>query len=494
MSLVGRIDDWGRVAPGHPAHVSGEQRLTYGELVRRSDALAARLARLLPDQSPVVVLGHKEPEMLVGFLACAKAGHAYVPVDSVLPRQRVEQILAGAGAALTLTPEVVREWSQTGDAAPPRSRQPDELVYVMFTSGSTGVPKGVPITVGNLTSFLEGFLTEQRIGQEDVVLDQVTFSFDVSVMALYPSLLHGGTLAAVSREEVTDPRRLFLALADSGLTVWISTPSFAQMCLSERRFARTMLPRLRRFVFCGETLPPEVAAELLERFPGAEVWNTYGPTETTVAVTSIRVDRELLARYSPLPIGRALRGVLVAVVDAEGRRLPAGQSGEIVVAGPTVSPGYLGRPDLTQRVFFELEGARAYRTGDRGVVRDDLFFFEGRIDAQVKLHGYRIEPGDIEAHLCALPGVRAAVVVPVLKEGRTDALRAYVVLSRREPESDFRIATRLKALLAERLPEYMIPGRFTFLDCLPLTPQGKADRRRLEAAGASVLADAAPAR
>jgi D-alanine--poly(phosphoribitol) ligase subunit 1 len=480
MNLLDRIHHWGRTAPDRLAHASRCGRLTYGELLRRSDALASHLARTLPDdRSPVVVHGHKEPEMLIAFLGAVKSGHPYAPVDVALPRQRLERIVAVAGARLTLTPDRVREL--TLDPAPPPARrpEPDDPFYVMFTSGSTGEPKGVVVTWGCLTSYLDWTLAEQGFALGEGFLNVVPYSFDVSVMDTYSALATGGTVWSVSREEVANPKHLYPFLAASGVTTWVSTPSFAQMCLVERTFTAALLPHVRRFLFCGETLPPEVAARLLDRFPAAAVWNTYGPTETTVAVTSVRIDREVLARYSPLPIGRPMPGSRVIVVDDEDREVPAGERGQIVICGPSVSPGYLGRPDLTQKVFFVRDGLRAYRTGDWGRYRDGLLFFEGRMDGQIKLHGYRVELADVEANLRALPGVRDAVVLPVLKQGAADSLAAFVILNERPEGSTFQASTALRARLAERLPAYMLPRKFSFLDVFPMNANGKADRRKL---------------
>jgi D-alanine--poly(phosphoribitol) ligase subunit 1 len=480
MDLLDRIDHWGRTCPDRLAHVSRHGLLTYGELQRRSDALAAHLARTLPDdRSPVAVLGHKEPELLMAFLGAVKAGHPYAPIDTIVPAQRVERTVATAGAALTLTPDTVALLAEGSATAPPRRPSPDDPYYVMFTSGSTGEPKGVVITRGGITFFLDWLLAEQAFGQEERFLNVVPYSFDVSVMDTYAALLTGGTVCSVTREDVANPKALFAFLAESGLTTWVSTPSFAQMCLVERTFGAGLLPRLRRFLFCGETLPPQVAAQLLDRFPAAAVWNTYGPTETTVAVTSVRIDREVLARWSPLPIGYAMPGTRIAVVDEAGRAVSDGERGQIVIAGPTVSPGYLGRPDLTDQAFFRFDGRRAYRTGDWGRCRDGLLFFEGRMDNQVKLHGYRIELADVEANLRGLPGVRDAVVLPVQRQGVTDSLAAFVILDERPAEPDAKLANALRTRLGERVPAYMVPRKVVFLDTFPMNANGKADRRRL---------------
>ena len=485
MDLLSQIDHWGRTAPDRLAHRSGDRTLTYGELRRRSDVLAAHLTRVLPhDQSPVAVHGHKEPEMLIAFLGAVKAGHPYVPLDTSLPAQRIERIVAVAAAQITLTPRDVAALTAaeaSTSATLPRVGAADPY-YIIFTSGSTGEPKGVVITLGCLTDFVTWQLHEHHFeSAEETFLNQAPFSFDLSVMDLYLSLASGGTLFSITNEQIANPKRLYQAFAASSVTTWVSTPSFAQMCLAERSFAQPLLPRLRRFWFCGETLPPEVSAQLLERFPQAQVWNTYGPTEATCATTSVQIDQEVLRRYSPLPVGYTKPRTRILILDADGQPLPSGERGEIVIAGPNVSTGYLGRPDLNAQAFFTVDGERAYRTGDWGRFEDDLLFFEGRKDNQIKLHGYRIELTDIEANLRAVAGIRDAVVIPAVKDGKPDSLAAFVVLSERPPGSDFQVSRTLRTQLGERLPSYMLPRRFVFLDAFPMTPNGKADRQELAA-------------
>ena len=480
MEIIELIDRWGKMTPDRTAYKSGGRALTYGDLCTRSDALASRLAGSLPEKSPVVVLGHKEPELLIAYLGVIKSGRAYVPVDTAVPPQRIERIVSASGAALTLTPEKVAELSDGREPAPPWRLGYDDAYYIMFTSGSSGEPKGVPITYGCLQSFLEWMLSEHAFEEgREVFLNVVPYSFDVSLMDTYPALVTGGTVTSVTKDEIANTRRLYSLLGGADLSTWVSTPSFAQMCLVEPAFSRSMLPRLRRFLFCGETLAPEVASRLLERFPGVEVWNTYGPTEATVATTSIRITRELLDRYSPLPIGYPMPGTRVPVLDEEGNEVPLGERGQIVIAGPNVSPGYLNRPDLTGKAFFLRDGHRAYRTGDWGRYRDGMLFFEGRMDNQIKLHGYRIELADVESNLRALPGVRDAVVLPVLKQGAVDSLAAFVILNERPSRTDFQLANELKLRLTERLPAYMIPRKFSFLESFRMNLNGKVDRRKL---------------
>jgi D-alanine--poly(phosphoribitol) ligase subunit 1 len=481
MHLLEQIDLWAHLLPDRPAHRSDTHTLTYRELRTQSDTVAAWLdAQFGDSRAPVAVHGHKEPAMLVAFLGAVKSGRPYVPIDLSIPPQRVERIVANAGAAVTLTPACVAEIVATPRRAPQRLVQRDDPFYILFTSGSTGEPKGVVITLGNLEHFLSWMLLRHDWHlQDETFLNQAPFSFDLSVMDLYLSLATGSTLFSVTKDHVANLKRLYEAFHIAQLTTWVSTPSFAQMCLIEKSFAEPMIPTLRRFLFCGETLAPETASQLLERFPNAHVWNTYGPTEATVATTSVRVDRALLQKWSPLPVGYAMHGNRVVILDENRQRVAEGERGEIVIAGPNVSPGYLGRADLTERAFFTYEKQPAYRTGDWGREREGLIFFEGRMDSQVKVNGYRIELGDLEANLRALPEIADAVVLPVMKQDRIDALAAIVVLAVEKTGSDFEFTAKLKTRLGERLPAYMVPRKFLYVDAFPMTANGKADRRKL---------------
>jgi D-alanine--poly(phosphoribitol) ligase subunit 1 len=481
VNLIQRIDHWATGTPERIAHVSGERTLTYGELRRSSDGLASYLTeRFGEDRRPIAVLGHREPEMLIAFLGVVKSGRPYVPIDTALPQTRIDQIVATSDAAFVLTPDQIRQLSSGELCSHPIPVGENDPFYILFTSGSTGKPKGVIITLACLEHFISWMLAEQQFKEgAEVFLNQAPFSFDLSVMDLYCSLATGGMLFSISRDLIENPKKLYSALATSGVTTWVSTPSFAQMCLVEDKFAEAMLPRVRRFLFCGETLAPQTVAQLLARFPQAQVWNMYGPTEATVATTSIQVDHAILEKYSPLPVGRVMPGTRIFIVDEKGGELSAHNRGEVIIAGPNVSPGYVGRPDLTARVFSQYRGLRTYKTGDLGRFRDSLLFFEGRVDEQIKLSGYRVELGDVEANLRALPTVRDAVVMPVIKGGAAQSLTAFVSLATRTETSDFKLAHNLRSQLGERLPAYMLPRKFIFLEAFPMTANGKVDRTAL---------------
>ena len=482
MDWFNRIAHWASVAPDRAAHISDGRVLTYGGLVRQARSLAAGMQATLPDdRSPVAIVGHKQSEMLVGFLGAALARHPYVPIDEATPATRVHRIRERAHVSATLTVHDITSLAASHEPAAWRTPEPEDICYIMFTSGSTGEPNGVMISWACLGSFLTWLNDEQRFAeQQEVFLNQAVFSFDLSVMDLYPALTTGGTLVSLTRDDIADFSRLYRTLSTAGLTVWVSTPSFARLCLAEPTFGAGMLPRLRRFLFCGETLTPDDARQLLTRFPGTEVWNTYGPTEATVATTSIRVTQDVLARHPVLPVGRPKRGTIIRITaDGSLDAVPDGECGEIVIAGDNVSPGYVGDPGLTCRKFQRMDGLSAYRTGDLGRFEDGLLFFHGRRDDQIKLRGHRIELGDVEANLCAIQGVSAAVVLPITRNGQVDALAAFVIAPGHAADAEPARLRWLRDEVQRQLPRYMHPRTVRFVDRFPMTANGKIDRRDL---------------
>jgi D-alanine--poly(phosphoribitol) ligase subunit 1 len=510
MDLLEAVARHAAERPQQVAQRWRDEALTYGELAARSDSLAAYLIDHLDvDRSPIVVHGHKQPAMLVCFLACVKAGHPYVPVDSSLPERRVQQIIEGSKAKYVLAVEDVAvpngtrrirsdeiEVASRGGAEPPpaRSVAADETYYIIYTSGSTGNPKGVQISRASVNAFARWALSLRsapgvtcRDQSRDVYLDHAIFSFDLSVFDIVMALASGSTLLSIDRDQTARLGDLFREFGRSGLTVWVSTPSFADLCLADEGFRDDLLPELELFIFCGETLNHATAQRLRDRFPRAAVMNTYGPTESTVAVTSVVCDDDILARNRVLPVGTVKPGSRILIRDEQGKDLPAGSRGEIVIVGDTVSLGYYLRPELTEQVFLLVDGPngleRAYRTGDTGRIEDGMLHFSGRNDFQVKLHGYRIEIEDIEANLRRLPEVQRAVVAAVERPGAPGTvlhLQAVVQLGEPVPEHALRTTIRLKKQLRKLLPDYMVPKVFTYVADIPLTANGKVDRSRLK--------------
>ena len=341
--------------------------------------------------------------------------------------------------------------------------EPDDLAYLLFTSGSTGEPKGVPITHRNITSFLVTCQDRYRLGPDDRLSHGFEPGFDLSVFDLFMAWQVGARTCVLSPLELlTAPR----AVERLGLTVWFSVPSLIGLLRRKSLLAPDAMPTLRWSLFCGEPLSLGSARAWKDAAPGSVVENLYGPTELTLACSAQRFDPQETPASCVngiVPIGELFPGLRGLVVD-----------GELCVAGPQTFPGYWRRDDLTAAACFEREGERYYRTGDR--VRrlgDGRLAHLGRIDQQLKVNGHRVEAGEIEAALLARPGVLEAVVVPEpAEDGVVSALRAWLVLA---PGS----TAPTREELRDRLPDALLPGRIEVVDVLPRNASGKIDRRAL---------------
>ncbi|WP_461226096.1 D-alanine--poly(phosphoribitol) ligase subunit DltA [Lacticaseibacillus suihuaensis] len=488
QTIIQAIDAIAMREPDRPAIDVLGQVNTYGELKAASDAIAADLAvRPLAAKAPILVYCDQSFAAIAAFLGCVKAGHAYIPVDTHSPNDRLTMIEAIAEPALvlattplpvalktpTMTPTQLAATMADGAAAPAPTLEADDNFYIIFTSGTTGQPKGVQISLANLQSFVD-WMASFNLPEHARVLAQAPFSFDLSVMSLYPALTAGGCLKVLPKSTTADLRQLVLALPKLTVDVWVSTPSFIEMCLLDPTFDAAHHPDLRQLYFCGEELTHKTAERLLERFPEAELFNTYGPTEATVAVTAVQISREILAKYPRLPIGYAKPDTTLRLIADTAQQDQGRVIGELAIAGPSVSKGYLNRPNKTAAVFIKDRGRQAYRTGDLGYIEaDGLIFYCGRTDFQIKLNGYRIELEEVNHFLNLAPMIRQGVAVPRYnREHKVSALLAYVVPT----AADFD-AKALTAAIHDHLQgvmmAYMIPSRFEFRDSLPLTQNGK---------------------
>ncbi|EOL42808.1 D-alanine--poly(phosphoribitol) ligase subunit DltA [Enterococcus caccae] len=494
LNIIEAIDRWGMKEPNRPVYIEANRTYTYGELKKDSDAIAAYLQKNIGRNRPVVVYGELEFEMLTCFLGASKAGNAYIPIEAHTPKERVEMILEVADPAMVFA---VKEWpdiktaakivslDQLGnicvDVEATSSLEPvvgSETYYIIFTSGTTGVPKGVQISHDNLLSFVNWELSDFGITEGMRFLSQAPYSFDLSVMDLYPALASGGSLTPMAKEVINDFKQLFTLLPTLAIEVWVSTPSFMDICLMEPTFDGEHVDSLKVFLFCGEELPKATAQKLLDRFPKARIFNTYGPTEATVAISGVEITQELLDEYSRVPIGRVKKDTAVYIMNND-QEVSAGEVGEIVIAGPSVSKGYLHNPEKTAAAFFEYKGLSAYRTGDAGKLINDMLIYDGRIDFQVKLHGYRIELEDIDHHLASVSYVKQAAVVPKYQHHKVQQLVAFVVANPHEFEKEFKLTKAIKEELSLSVMDYMIPQKFIYVEQLPLTANGKIDRKGL---------------
>lgn len=493
QTIIETIDQWATTMPERLCFKDGVRTYTYGQLKADSDALAAFLEEEHPNQLPIIVFGGLEYEMIVSFLAATKAGHAYIPIDSQTPAERVALIAEVADytaiiAWETWPLEEARGLVTAEEAlaymaleAQPKGLgvRGDENYYLIFTSGTTGIPKGVQISHDNLVSYTDWMLEDFGLGEGQVFLSQAPYSFDLSVMDVYPALLSGGQLTPLKKALISDFKSLFTELPKMGLNVWVSTPSFVDICLMDPRFNGEENPSIRQFLFCGEELAHSTASKLTERFPEAHIYNTYGPTEATVAITQIEITPQVLADHARLPIGRVKADTQIYIMDEAGQPLPEGQIGEVVIVGPSVSKGYYHSPEKTAEAFYTYQGQQAYKTGDAGVMEDGILFYKGRMDFQIKLHGYRIELEDIDHHLSEVSYVKAAAVVPKYLEHKVQQLVAYVVPEAHSFEKDYQLSKAIKEELKQSVMDYMVPQKYVFVESLPLTQNGKVDRKGL---------------
>ncbi|WP_309234449.1 non-ribosomal peptide synthetase [Nocardia sp. XZ_19_385] len=477
-----------RRTPDSTAVVSGGAALTYGELGARVDDLACRLlaAGAGPEQVVAVALP-RSADLVVGLLAVLRIGAAYLPLDVDYPAQRLEYMLADAKPRCVLTNSAVvdrlpaasprtllvdsAEAVDTSIVLPEPPHAGDHLAYVIHTSGSTGNPKGVLISTANLAAFAETVVADGWIRPGDRFVAVTTVSFDIAVLELLCPLTAGATVVVADRPTVLDPDALHALISNSGATVVQATPSLWRV-LVEHEDA-DQLGTVRALVG-GEALPTDLATDMVAQC--AAVRNVYGPTEVTVWATSAE-----LTQGDPVTIGAPWTDVHVRVLDNDLREVA---EGELYLGGAQVVRGYLNRPAMTAARFVadpSRPGQRLYRTGDLVRRTDSGLLFRGRADDQVKVRGFRIELGEVETALRQVPGVTAAAACVRADSAGTGRLFGYVVTA----DGSAIDPAAVRAHLAALLPEYMVPQSITTIPALPLTLNGKLDRKALPTPGSA---------
>lgn len=480
------------------------EELSYKDLDRFSESIGAYLKEIHNDNTPIVIYGNKDNLIMACMIGALKSGRAYVPLDISFPLDRVSNVTEEVKPKILFNfsdynkdvfgedvkvinkdelekiildnkDEVIREDSWVKE---------DENAYILFTSGSTGKPKGVQISSNNLDNFVEWISDYLNIdGSEKVIMNQAAYSFDLSVTTIYPGLTHGATLFSLSKKTLADYKELFRQFAYSDMAIWVSTPSFAGVCITESTFNEKMLPKLESMIFIGEVLPKNLAKELMERFPKTRIINGYGPTEATVAISANDVTSEMIEDSKSLPVGVVMDTTKVRIIDENGKDVADGEKGELAIIGKSVSKGYFKNEQKTNEVFyydeFNGEKHRAYKTGDMAYLVGDKIYYCGRKDFQIKLNGFRIEIEDIENNLRKVENVKNAVVLPVYKDEKIAYLQGIVQLEEKNELSNLKNGIRIKKDLEKFIPNYMVPRNIKIIEEFPTNINGKIDRKKL---------------
>ena len=494
--------------PDRLAVTDGSSPLTYAELEEASSAVCAYLlAAGLEPGDRVGIVAPKSSRCVASLLGVLKAGGCYVPVDPRAPAARVQFILRNADVrfvvsedrlftALDLSSSLGHPserilllddgvgdqgtgWSDLSSfgAASPASRTEFDPAYILYTSGSTGEPKGVVISHRNALTFVDWARTTFHISNEDRLSNHAPFHFDLSVLDLYGALTAGASVHLVPDSSAPFPSTLAQWIDETGISVWYSVPSALIRLLKKGDLGRFEFEQLRCILFAGEVFPVKHLRPVMEAFPHASFHNLYGPTETNVC-TFYSVPRPIPPEMESLPIGRSCANIETFALSEDGGKCDEGEVGELLVRGPCVMQGYWGLPERTQQSIMQnplhddyLDPV--YRTGDRvSVLPDGGYSFLGRTDHMVKVRGYRVELGEIEVALNAHAGVREAAVVALPDDEVGATLHAAVV-----PAEDSKLDSEsIKKHCLNRLLRYAVPETVTFISELPRTSTGKIDR------------------
>jgi amino acid adenylation domain-containing protein len=482
--------------PGAPALLFEDQALTFSEINSRANQLARHLLRRgLEPEARVGVMLPRTPDALVALLAIFKAGGCYLPLDPEYPPERLAFMLDDAAVSLLITEESLRvhlpeqatpvitlddeQLAEQSIENVENEVRPEQLAYIIYTSGSTGRPKGVSVEHRQLLHTLQSAQEVLKLTEADCLPSIASFSFDISLLELLCAPLAGGRCLLVSTHGVLEATVTARVLKQA--TVLHAVPGLMRRFVSVARETAASGRQLRLVLVGGEAVAPELLAEMQDVWSSADVRVLYGPTEATIICAGYDVSREGAIDHQM--IGRPLPNTVLRILDQAGKLVPIGVDGEICIGGAGLSRGYRERADLTAESFVPDEystcaGARIYRTGDRGrYLPDGNIEFTGRMDEQVKVRGFRIELGEIESVLREHESVNEAVVIALEDKGNEKRLAAYVVTA----QGASRNISELRNSLKERLPDYMIPSAFVYLDALPLTSHGKIDRRALPA-------------
>ncbi|MFZ3387709.1 AMP-binding protein [Buttiauxella gaviniae] len=449
----------------HQLAITGsDNSLTWQELSSAVVDWKMRFAGLnLTPNIPIVLYGHQQAEFACAIYSCLLNNIPYIPVDNIYPAERLKEICELASAPYYYDIRL-RCFVATGVEAQELEQQ--DLAYIMFTSGSTGKPKGVQIGRESVWNFMQWVRNDFSLPETPVLMNHAVFSFDLSLIPLLGNLATGGHIVLNAKEDIAAENWL-ATLKQKKVSAWVSTPSFAYQKLLLPEFRAEYLTDLKVFIFIGEVLTKALVKHLRRLFPEAKILNSYGPTEATIATTVVEISDEMLkSECDLLPIGQMMPHSEMEITA----------DNELIIWGKNVMRGYLGlaKENSEKLLWNESKQWRGYKTGDLGRINKEHLYCQGRNDSQIKMNGYRIEIHEIENRLLALSGISEAVVLPLTKkDGAVLRLAAFCSSSLSEKE--------IKANLTKTLPSYMVPSQIVVMDILPLNPNGKIDRKLLDA-------------
>ena len=454
------------------------QTITYRELDRTSNQWANWLmAQGLEPSRPVALIIERSIRQVQAILAIWKAGCHYIPIDPNYPRQRIDTILQNAVIETIISEETINAWLQAPDQPPPANGSVHDIAYIIFTSGSTGSPKGAVVEQLGMMNHLRIKIRDFEVDQHTRLSQSASHTFDISVWQYFGPLLRGGMTIIYPNELVLDTHRYIQAVAKDGITIMQVVPSYLAVLLETLAYTPVPLPALRYLLTIGEPIKPDVVNQWLAAYPRVPMVNGYGPTEASDNVTHYFMTKPETG--VDVSLGKPLPNIKVYVVDQDMKLCPIGVTGEIVISGISVGRGYINDVERTAAAFtidpFHQDPTiRLYKTGDLGrFLEDGSLEFKGRIDYQVKIRGFRIELGEIEHALLSHSLVKEAIVVDKKDSGGRTYLCAYITCVQKAGTKE------LIEHLAEKLPTYMIPAFFVQLDSLPLTANGKVNRKAL---------------
>lgn len=448
--------------PDSPAVIEDGRTLSFAELDSLADRIMARFYSEAP-RYVGIVMSHGALQ-LAAMLAVLKSGAAYVPAEPALPKDRIDYMMEAAGATLVITDDYCRDLPPAPAGMTDRS-VPDGAAYVLFTSGTSGKPKGVIVENHSVANYAEAFEREFRVGPGDIMLQFSVCSFDIFVEEVFASLLNGAAVAVPTREIAKGPLTGLMAFVERhGVTIIDGFPYL----LAEINKLPQLPPSVKLIISGGDVIRGSYITSLQNR--GIKIYNTYGPSETTVCCSYFRIDNAEPLSDGTFPIGKPVKGVGVRIMDADLRELPDGEIGEICILGEGVGRGYTGNPPEQKNFVTLPDGTRMYRSGDLGyVLPDGNLAFIHRCDDQVMILGRRVEPEEVENVLNACPGVERGVVRAFQDDGGLAYLTAYLI-----PREGCRLRD-VREWMESKLADFMVPEFFVRLTHIPLTPRGKVD-------------------